>query len=49
MFTLPMIYKIWPKFPRRNFIFGAGNIVKNSDEEKYVYSGYGIAFDGKGE
>ena len=28
---------------------GATNIVKNSDKEKYVYSGYGIAFDGKGE
>ena len=24
------------------------NIVKHSDEEKYVHSGYGIAFDGKG-
>ena len=24
------------------------NIVKHSDEEKYVYSGHGIAFDGKG-
>ena len=23
------------------------NIVKNSDKEKYMYSGYGIAFDGK--
>ena len=28
-------------------MFGATNIVKNSDKEKYVYSGYGIAFDGK--
>ena len=25
------------------------NIVTNSFKEKYVYSGYGIAFDGKGE
>ena len=24
------------------------NIVKHSDEEKYVHSGYGIAFDRKG-
>ena len=44
----------WPKIPLRNFtlencLFGATNIVKNSDKEKYVYSGYGIAFDGKGE
>ena len=23
------------------------NVVKNSDKEKYMYSGYGIAFDGK--
>ena len=30
-------------------MFGATNIVKNSDKERYVYSGYGIAFDGKGE
>ena len=30
-------------------MFGATSIVKNSDEEKWVYSGYGIAFDGEGE
>ena len=30
-------------------MFGATNIMKNSDKEMYVYSGYGIAFDGKGE
>ena len=28
--------------------FDAATIVKNSDEEKFVYSGYGISFDGKG-
>ena len=44
----------WPKIPRRNFtlkncFFGATNIVKNSDKSKCVYSGYEIAFDGKGE
>ena len=27
-------------------MFGETNIVKNSDKEKLVYSGYGIAFDG---
>ena len=42
----------WPKIPLRNFtikncLFGANNIVKNSDKEKYVYRGYGITFDGK--
>ena len=30
-------------------MFGATNIVKHSDKKKYVYSGYGIAFDEKGE
>ena len=44
----------WPKISLRNFtlknyLFRATNIVKNSDKEKHVYSGYGIAFDGKYE
>ena len=30
-------------------MFGATNIIKNSDKEKYMYSGYGIAFDVEGE
>ena len=30
-------------------MFGATNLVKNSDKGKYVYNGYGIAFDEKGE
>ena len=39
----------WPTKPTNNFkfkncLFGATNIVKNSDKEKYVYCGYGIAF-----
>ena len=43
----------WPKVPLRNFtlkncLLGSTNIIKNSDKEKYVYSGYGIAFDRKG-
>ena len=29
-----------------NCMFGATNIVQNSDKRKYVYSGYEIAFDG---
>ena len=42
----------WTKNPLRNFtlkncLFGATNIVKNNDKEKYVYSGYRIVFDGK--
>ena len=40
----------WPKNPTNNFkfkkcLFGATSIVKNSDKEKYVYSGYVIIFD----
>ena len=30
-------------------MFGATNIGKDNDKSKYVYSGYGMAFDGKGE
>ena len=30
-------------------MFEATNIVKNNDKEEYVYSGYGIAFNGKVE
>ena len=29
-------------------MFGVTNLVKNSDKTKWVYSGYGIAFDGAG-
>ena len=43
----------WPNNPLNNFIlkncmFVASNIVKNSDKEKWIYSGFGIAFDGTG-
>ena len=43
----------WPKVPLRNFtlkncLLDATSIIKNSDKEKYVCSGYGIAFDRKG-
>ena len=34
-------------FTLQNCLFGATNIVKNSDKEKYVYRGYEIGFDGK--
>ena len=42
----------WPYNRIRNFslkscLFGATIIVKNSDKEKWLYIGYGIAFDGK--
>ena len=44
----------WPKnrltnLTIENCLFGVENIVKNNDKEKYVYSRYGIAFDGKSE
>ena len=41
----------WPRnLPSHNFtlkdcLFGVTNIVTNSDKSRYVYSGYGIAFD----
>ena len=43
----------WPRNPTDNFkfkncLFGATNIVKNNDKEKYVYSGHGITFDNAG-
>ena len=43
----------WPRNPSNNFkftdcLFGATSIVKNSNKEKYVHSGYGITFDSAG-
>ena len=43
----------WSRNPTNNFkfkncLFGATNIVKNSDKEKYVYSGCWITFDSAG-
>ena len=39
----------WSRNPNNNFkfkncLFGASNVVKNSDKGKYVYSGYNITF-----
>ena len=34
-------------FTIKNCLFGATNVVKNNDKDKWAYSGYGIAFDGK--
>ena len=49
-----IIYDVdkWPKTSLRNFtlencLFGSTNILKDNDKEKYVYSRYGIVFDGK--
>ena len=44
---------VWPRnltnnFRFKNCLFGAINIVKTSDKEKYVYSGYVITFDSAG-
>ena len=43
----------WPRNPTSNFkfkncLFGSTSIVKNIDQEKYVYSGYKITFDKTG-
>ena len=43
----------WPRNLLTNFtlktcLFGATNIIENSDESKYNYSGHGIEFDGAG-
>ena len=43
----------WPRNPTNNFkfkncLFVATSIVKNSDIEKHVYSGYGMTFDSVG-
>ena len=43
----------WSKVPTNNFkfkncLFVATTIAKNSNKEKYVYSGYGIIFDSPG-
>ena len=55
MSTLSTELKNWPMNPLNNFIFknllawcDLTYIVKNSDKSKYVYNGYGIAFDGAG-
>ena len=53
MFTFVYDLNAWPRNPTNNFefkhcLFGTTNIVKNSDKEKYVYSGYGITFDSAG-
>ena len=48
-----MVYDLgaWPRIPINNFklkngLIGANNRVKNKDKEKWVYSGYGMSFDG---
>ena len=43
----------WPRYATNNFefkncLFGATNIVENSDKEEHVLSGYGIIFDSAG-
>ena len=40
---------VWPRNPTNNFkfsncLFGATSVVKNSDNKKYIYSGYGTTF-----
>ena len=37
-----------PDFTLENCLFGGVKITKNTDVDKYKYSGYGIGFDGRG-
>ena len=53
--NLYIVYDLdtWPRNPANNFrlkngLFGATNMVENSDKEKYIYSGYGITLDSAG-
>ena len=46
--SIPYELDTWPKTSRNNFrfknsLFGVTDVVKNTDKEKLVYSGYGIA------
>ena len=50
-----IVYELhtWPRnatnnLKFRNCSFGATNIVKNSDKERHMYSGYGIKFNSAG-
>ena len=42
-------FKSFAKNSAQKFYIFVANIVKNSDKEKYVYSGYETAFNGKSE
>ena len=53
MFIFVYDLDAWPENPTNNFkfkncLFGVASLVKNSDKERYVYSGYGITFDSAG-
>ena len=37
-----------PDFTLENCLFGGVKIIKNTNVDKYKYSGYGIGFDGRG-
>ena len=37
-----------PDFTLENCLFGGVTVAKNTDVNKYKYSGYGVGFDGKG-
>ena len=52
-FHIPYDLEAWPRNPTDNFkfkncLFAATNIAANGDKKKYVYSGYGITFNGAG-
>ena len=35
-------------FKFQNWLFGASNVIKNCDKEKFVYTGYGMTFESAG-
>ena len=37
----------WQLYVKKN-LYGATNIIKNTDKDNWIYSGYWIAFNGKG-
>ena len=43
------IANVFMVYDFKNCLFGATNIVKNNVKENFMYSDYGIAFDGAGE
>ena len=48
VYNLQSNLKYGPDFTLENCLFGAVRITKNTDVDKYKYSGYCIGFDGRG-
>ena len=53
--NLYIVYELnnWPRnhintFPLKNCLFDTVSLVRNARKSKFIYNGWGIAFDGKG-